>query len=114
MLVLPRYGLRYDGVQMNQAPHVSMSKKTQTGQHRRGIYLLPNLFTTAALFSGFYAIVAAMHSHFEPAAIAIFVAMLLDGIDGRVARMTNTQSFDFGPSMTACRTWSPSGWRRRW
>lgn len=65
-------------------------------EHRhRGIYLLPNLFTTAALFSGFYAIVAAMQSRFEPAAIAIFVAMLLDGLDGRVARMTNTQS-DFG------------------
>ncbi len=62
---------------------------------RRGIYLLPNLFTTAALFSGFYAIVAAMNDRFEPAAIAIFCAMILDGMDGRVARMTNTQS-DFG------------------
>ncbi len=64
-------------------------------QRRRGIYLLPNLFTTAALFCGFYAIVAAMRNQFEPAAIAIFVAMLLDGIDGRVARLTNTQT-DFG------------------
>lgn len=62
---------------------------------RRGIYLLPNLFTTAALFSGFYAIVASMNADFEKAAIAIFVAMVLDGLDGRVARMTNTQS-DFG------------------
>ena len=62
---------------------------------RRGIYLLPNLFTTAALFSGFYAIVAAMNGRFEPAALAIFCAMILDGMDGRVARMTNTQS-DFG------------------
>ena len=62
---------------------------------RRGIYLLPNLFTTAALFAGFYAIVAAMHTHFEAAAIAIYVAMILDGIDGRIARLTNTQS-DFG------------------
>ncbi len=62
---------------------------------RRGIYLLPNLFTTAALFSGFYAIVAAINGRFEPAAIAIFCAMVLDGMDGRVARMTNTQS-DFG------------------
>lgn len=59
---------------------------------RRGIYLLPNLFTMAALFSGFYAIVASMHGKFEPAAIAIFVAMIFDGLDGRVARMTNTQS----------------------
>ena len=59
---------------------------------RRGIYLLPNLFTTAALFAGFYAIVAAIDSRFEAAAIAIFVAMILDGMDGRIARMTNTQS----------------------
>lgn len=59
---------------------------------RRGIYLLPNLFTTAALFSGFYAILAAMDGRFTMAAIAIFVAMVLDGLDGRVARMTNTQS----------------------
>ena len=58
----------------------------------RGIFLLPNLFTTGALFSGFYAIIAAMNGHFEIAAIAIFIAGLLDGLDGRVARMTNTQS----------------------
>lgn len=58
----------------------------------RGIYLLPNLFTTAALFAGFYAIVAGMHAQFEVAAIAIFVAMILDGLDGRVARLTHTQS----------------------
>ncbi len=62
---------------------------------RRGIYLLPNLFTTAALFSGFYAIVQAMNNHFDLAAIGIFVAMVLDGLDGRVARLTNTQS-EFG------------------
>lgn len=72
-----------------------MIKKTREGKPRRGIYLLPNLFTTAALFFGFYAIVSAMDNRFEPAAIAIFIAMLLDGIDGRVARLTNTQS-DFG------------------
>jgi CDP-diacylglycerol--serine O-phosphatidyltransferase len=59
---------------------------------QRGIYLLPNLLTTAALFAGFYAIVAAMKGHFEIAAIAIFVAMVADGLDGRVARLTNTQS----------------------
>jgi CDP-diacylglycerol---serine O-phosphatidyltransferase len=58
----------------------------------RGIYLLPNLFTTAALFSGFYAIISGMHGNFENAAIAIFVAMVLDGLDGRVARLTNTSS----------------------
>lgn len=59
---------------------------------QRGIYLLPNLLTTAALFAGFYSIVAAMKGHFETAAIAIFVAMVADGLDGRVARLTNTQS----------------------
>lgn len=64
-------------------------------KRRRGIYLLPNLFTTAALFSGFYAIIAAINGRFEAAAIAIFIAMILDGMDGRVARMTNTQT-DFG------------------
>jgi CDP-diacylglycerol--serine O-phosphatidyltransferase len=58
----------------------------------RGIYLLPNLFTTAALFAGFYAIVQAMNDRFEQAAIAIFVAIVLDGLDGRVARLTRTQS----------------------
>ncbi len=62
---------------------------------RRGIYLLPNLFTTAALFAGFYAIVQAMNDRFEVAAIAIFIAMVLDGLDGRVARLTRTQS-EFG------------------
>jgi CDP-diacylglycerol--serine O-phosphatidyltransferase len=59
---------------------------------RRGIYLLPNLFTTAALFFGFAAIVQAMNARFDRAAIFIFVAMVLDGLDGRVARMTKTQS----------------------
>jgi CDP-diacylglycerol---serine O-phosphatidyltransferase len=62
---------------------------------RRGIYLLPNLFTTSALFFGFYAIIAAISARYEAAAIAMFVAMVLDGMDGRIARMTNTQS-DFG------------------
>ncbi|TWI66480.1 CDP-diacylglycerol--serine O-phosphatidyltransferase [Pseudoduganella lurida] len=61
----------------------------------RGIYLLPNAFTTGALFCGFYAIVMAMNQRFEHAAWAIFIAMLLDGLDGRVARLTNTQS-EFG------------------
>src|SRR5207244_7859200 len=65
------------------------------GLRRRGIYLLPNLFTTGVLFSGFFAIVQAMNGRFETAAIAIFVAMVLDGMDGRVARWTNTQS-EFG------------------
>jgi CDP-diacylglycerol--serine O-phosphatidyltransferase len=59
---------------------------------RRGIYWLPNLLTTVALFSGFYAIVQAMGGRFEQAAIGIFVAMVFDGLDGRVARLTRTQS----------------------
>ncbi|MGH8750351.1 MAG: CDP-diacylglycerol--serine O-phosphatidyltransferase [Burkholderiales bacterium] len=59
---------------------------------RRGIYLLPNLFTTAALFAGFYAIVQAVNGRYEYSAIGILVAMVLDGIDGRVARLTHTQS----------------------
>ncbi|OOZ41412.1 CDP-diacylglycerol--serine O-phosphatidyltransferase [Solemya pervernicosa gill symbiont] len=66
-----------------------------TEKRRRGIYLLPNLFTTAGLFAGFYAILVAMDGRFEAAAVAIFIAMIMDGLDGRVARMTNTQS-DFG------------------
>ncbi len=61
-------------------------------QRRRGIYLLPNLFTTAALFAGFFSIVQAMNGKFTLAAISIFIAMVLDGLDGRVARLTRTQS----------------------
>jgi CDP-diacylglycerol---serine O-phosphatidyltransferase len=65
---------------------------------RKGIYILPNLFTLAALFGGFYAVVMAMNGRFEQAAIGIFCAMVLDSLDGRVARMTNTQS-TFGEQM---------------
>ncbi len=73
-----------------------MGEEQEPHSHRRrGIYLLPNLFTTAGLFAGFYAIVAAMNHNYENAAIAIFVAMIMDGIDGRVARLTNTTS-EFG------------------
>ena len=61
-------------------------------KRRRSIYLLPNAFTTANLFAGFYAVVQAMNGRFEVAAIAIFLAMVFDGMDGRVARLTNTQS----------------------
>ena len=59
---------------------------------RKGVYLLPNLFTTGNLFCGFYAIIAAQAGNFSGACIAVFVAMVLDGLDGRVARMTNTMS----------------------
>jgi len=72
-----------------------MAPKIFQKQPRRGIYLLPNLFTTGCLFAGFYAIVAAVSDRFEAAAVAIFIAMIMDSLDGRVARLTNTQS-DFG------------------
>ena len=72
-----------------------LNKRKPLDLRRRGIYLLPNLFTTAALFAGFYAIVQAMNNKFEYAAVAIFVAMIMDGLDGRVARLTHTQS-EFG------------------
>lgn len=67
-------------------------------KRRKGIYILPNLFTLAALFGGFYAIVMAMNGRFDLAAIGVFCAMVLDSLDGRVARMTNTQSA-FGEQM---------------
>jgi CDP-diacylglycerol--serine O-phosphatidyltransferase len=73
-----------------------MSQERDPSKKRvRGIYLLPNLLTTAALFAAFYSIVAAMKGYFDVAAVAIFVSMIADGLDGRVARMTNTQS-EFG------------------
>ena len=67
-------------------------------KRRKGIYILPNLFTLAALFGGFYAMVMAIDGRFENAAIGIFCAMVLDSLDGRIARMTNTQSA-FGEQM---------------
>ena len=72
-----------------------LNKRQPLDIRRRSIYLLPNLFTTGALFAGFYAIVQAMNGKFEFAAVAVFIAMVLDGLDGRVARMTRTQS-EFG------------------
>ncbi len=67
-------------------------------KRRKGIYILPNLFTLAALFGGFYAIIMAVNGRFDQAAIGVFCAMILDSLDGRVARMTNTQSA-FGEQM---------------
>ncbi len=79
---------------MPTSPH--MDETQQTPRPRgRGIYLLPNLFTTGGLFAGFYAIIAATQGRFDDACIAVFVAGILDGLDGRVARLTNTQS-EFG------------------
>lgn len=65
---------------------------------KRGIYILPNLFTLSALFAGFYAMVAAMRGTYDNAAVAIFIAMLMDSLDGRVARLTNTQT-EFGAQL---------------
>jgi len=73
----------------------TQSSQQPARRRGRGIYLLPNLFTTSALLAGFYAIIAATNGQFETAAISILVAMVLDGLDGRVARMTNT-STQFG------------------
>lgn len=80
---------------MNNGPLDEFNSRKPMNLRRRGIYLLPNLFTTGALFAGFYAIVQAMNGHFEHSAVAIFIAMVLDGLDGRVARLTHTQS-EFG------------------
>src|SRR5476649_2125270 len=74
------------------ATHIGRPAKPIERARKRGIYLLPNIFTTLNLFAGFYAIVQAMNHEFEKSAIAIFVAMVLDSIDGRVARLTKTQS----------------------
>lgn len=80
----------------------AMNDSTQEGvvvrKRRKGIYILPNLFTLAALFGGFYAVVMAMNGRFDMAAFGVFCAMVLDSLDGRVARMTNTQSA-FGEQM---------------
>ena len=59
---------------------------------QRGIYLLPNLFTSANLFCGFYAIIASIQGHFVKAAVAIMIAALFDALDGKIARVTNTMS----------------------
>ena len=74
------------------APLPKIVRPASEAFRKRGIYLLPNAFTTLNLFAGFYAIVQGMNHRFEQAAIAIFIAMILDSIDGRVARLTRTQS----------------------
>jgi CDP-diacylglycerol--serine O-phosphatidyltransferase len=85
----------HDDIELEQAPAVSA---VVVRKRRKGIYILPNLFTLGALFGGFYAIVMAMDDRFDLAGIGIFCAMVLDSLDGRVARMTNTQSA-FGEQM---------------
>src|SRR3990167_4370876 len=83
---------------MNDAPDLADDVEPAPRPRRKGIYILPNLFTLAALFGGFYAIVMAMNDRYDLAAVGIFCAMVLDSLDGRVARMTNTQSA-FGEQM---------------
>lgn len=83
----------YDGHE-DELPEESIVAR----KRRKGIYVLPNLFTLAALFGGFYAVVMAMNERFDMAAVGVFSAMVLDSLDGRVARMTNTQSA-FGEQM---------------
>ena len=95
-----------DAVEGAEATGVLVHKR------RKGIYVLPNLFTLAALFGGFYAIVMAMNGRFELASIGVFCAMVLDSLDGRVARMTNTQSA-LASRWIRCPTWCRSAPRPR-
>jgi CDP-diacylglycerol--serine O-phosphatidyltransferase len=86
---------------MNESPNPPDDEPllaVETRPRRKGLYMLPNAVTLAALFSGFYAIVMAINGRFELACIAVFCAAVLDSLDGRVARMTNTQSA-FGEQM---------------
>jgi CDP-diacylglycerol--serine O-phosphatidyltransferase len=81
--------------QLRLAKMVAVASDTQDHPRprRKGIYLLPNLLTTGCLFSGFYAVVAAIDKHFAPAGIAVFAAMIFDTLDGRIARLTHTESY---------------------
>jgi len=84
-----------DEAKMDDKTREPISETAEGGERqtrRRGIYLLPNLFTTAALFAGFFAVVSAIQGRYPAATMAIFLAMVMDGLDGRVARLTNTTS----------------------
>ena len=83
----------HDGEDADSTPESLVVRR-----RRKGIYILPNLYTLAGLFGGFYAIVMAMNGRFDQAAVGVFCAMVLDSLDGRIARMTNTQSA-FGEQM---------------
>lgn len=83
---------------MHDGSDPQMPRNDELSKRRKGIYMVPNMITLAALFGGFYAIVMAMNGRYDLATVAIFVAMVLDSLDGRVARMTNTQSA-FGEQM---------------
>src|SRR6478672_9922438 len=88
----------HDGHEHDHDHEMTADEPVMVRKRRKGIYILPNLFTLGALFGGFYAIVMAMDDRFDLAGIGIFCAMVLDSLDGRVARMTNTQSA-FGEQM---------------
>ncbi len=88
----------HDGAEIATPDEVDTDVEVVVRKRRKGIYILPNLFTLAALFGGFYAIVMAINGSYDQAAIGVFCAMVLDSLDGRVARMTNTQSA-FGEQM---------------
>jgi CDP-diacylglycerol---serine O-phosphatidyltransferase len=93
MVTMPSFNM-HDGTDST----ADTSAEVLVRKRRKGIYILPNLFTLAALFGGFYSIVMAMNNRFDLAAVGVFCAMVLDSLDGRVARMTNTQSA-FGEQM---------------
>lgn len=95
LVASPYTSSMHDGNDTNNEPS---PESLVISKRRKGIYVLPNLFTLAALFGGFYAIVMAIDGRFDQAAVGIFCAMVLDSLDGRVARMTNTQSA-FGEQM---------------
>jgi CDP-diacylglycerol--serine O-phosphatidyltransferase len=94
----PRHGLYTLAMHDGHESQPPLTEGVVVRKRRKGIYILPNLFTLAALFGGFYAVVMAMNQRFDLAAAGVFVAMVLDSLDGRVARMTNTQSA-FGEQM---------------
>lgn len=102
----------------NFRPHPRVTPKAIVRERidtvrKKGIYLLPNLFTLSSLFSGFYAVIIAMAGDFEKAAIAIFVSMILDGCDGRVARLTLLRALSAFSSIP-WPTCVLSVWRRQW
>ena len=91
-LDLDQEGITMTSREINGNPETPLAGGLKISSQRRGIYLLPNLFTTAALFCGFYAIVAGLKGEFSVSAVYLFVAMLMDTLDGRIARLTGSQS----------------------
>jgi len=96
--VRPAFSLTHSQFAMHDGQDLSDSPGTEAQKRPKGIYMLPNMITLAALFGGFYAVVMAMNDRYDLATVGVFVAMVLDSLDGRVARLTNTQSA-FGEQM---------------